>query len=213
MRIDLNAMQSALPPEFRASEACEYLGERYKAPLKWLGAMERAGTLIRLKRGLYAFANGFDRLAAAGAMHGASYVSFESALEYYGLIPERVDTVMSVVDGRSASFSTPVGLYVYYPQGRELFAQGMGMALSDGRSFLLATREKAVTDALSRARLRAALLSPEQVLEFTVDGLRVDLEDLQALSLRTLRRLGTLYRGLGPKKLAAALQERGKTNE
>ena len=144
-------------------------------------------------------------------MHGASYISFESALSYYGWIPERVDTVMSVVDGRAASYRTPAGLYVYYAQGRALFAQGMGLVQLGDRSILMATREKAVMDTVSRANLRAQQLSDEEVLAFTVEGLRIELEDLQTLSLPKLRRLGPLYRNLGPTKLTAALQRRKKT--
>ncbi|MCK5689671.1 hypothetical protein KAI87_10400 [Myxococcota bacterium] len=201
-------MQETLPPEFRVEDACALLSEDYKAPLKRLGAMQRAGVLIRLKRGLYAFSNGFDKVGAAGAIYGPSYVSFETALAYYGLIPERVDTVMSVVDGRPASFTTPVGLYEYHAQGRTLFAEGMGMVQLERRSYLIATREKALLDTLNRAHLSAAELSFAQVLDFVVEGMRVDFEDLQGLSLRKLRRLAKLYRNLAPGKLVMALQQR-----
>ena len=137
-------MKGDCPPEFSASEGADWLHQFYRAPLKALGALERAGELIRLKRGLYAFRDGFGPLAAAATLHGPSYVSFETALAYHGMIPERTPTIMSVVDGRPSVFETPVGRFEYYAQARPLFALGMGLGSIAGRSCPLANREKAL---------------------------------------------------------------------
>lgn len=207
-----NLLQDSLPPEFTAEEACELLAPHYRAPLKHLGLLQRSGEIIRLKRGLYVFANRFDALATANAIHGPSYISFETALAYYGLIPERVPTVLSVVDGRSASFATPVGLYQYHQQQRSLFALGMSMQRLETRSYLIATREKAVLDTLSRAQLKAAALSPTDVLAFALDSLRIDREMLQTLSPAKLSKMAISYRNLAPRKLAAALRANARSN-
>lgn len=50
-----------------------------------------AGELIPLRRGLYLQDRTANPLALAPAIHGPSYVSFESALAWHGLIPERVE--------------------------------------------------------------------------------------------------------------------------
>ena len=62
MRIDLDAMRRALPPEFSTTDAVDMLQPYYKAPLKALQGLTRAGTLLRLKRDLYAFAAGSQRM-------------------------------------------------------------------------------------------------------------------------------------------------------
>jgi len=205
MRVNLESMQNALPPEFSVFEAKEFLDRHYGAPLKLLSMLRNTGVLLRLKRDLYVFAANLNRLAAAGSIHGPSYVSFETALAHYGLIPEKVETVFSVVDGRTASFSTPVGLYKYHRQARQLFAEGMGMQQGANRSYLIATQEKAVLDTLDRARLPSATLLPHQVLAFVVDSIRIREEQLHALSLRKMQRLAKHYRNNGPSKLSSAL--------
>lgn len=208
MPVDLKRMETELPPEFSAQDAVAFLADTHRAPLKYLASIEKKGLLVRLKRGLYTFAGNVDRLAAANSIHGPSYVSFETALGHYGLIPERTDTVMSVVDGRTASFSTPIGTYEFHSQSRGLFADGMTMARSDDRAWRIATREKALLDTLWRAQLRARGHSGLEILEYVVDGLRVDAEQLQALSRRRLRRLAGQYRSLAPRKLCDALRRR-----
>jgi predicted transcriptional regulator of viral defense system len=51
--------------------------------------------LIQVKRGLYLSgdAESYSLKAISGILYGPSYVSFETALSYYGLIPEGVRTV------------------------------------------------------------------------------------------------------------------------
>ncbi len=201
-------MQRALPPEFTAEEACDYWGERYLAPLKILGRLARQGKILRLKRGLYAFADTFEPLAAAPLLHGPSYVSFESALGFYGLIPERVERVISVVDGRSRSYTTAFSVFEYRAQSRCLFAKGMSIQSLGSRRLLIANREKALLDTLAATQLKAASLSPEALWSFVVEGLRFDEQELTKFSLRKLEGMVPLYRNLGPRKFVAALRVR-----
>jgi len=205
---NLDRMRESLPPEFRVEDAMEWLAPMYHAPLKAVHALERSGEIIRLKRGLYAFSEGLDRLALAHSLHGPSYISFETALEFHGLIPERVNIVMSVVDGRPATFNTPVGVYEYHSQARGLFARGMGLQFFNGRTCPMANPEKALLDSLSRAKLRAADLSEEDILSFTEESLRVSRDALGSLSCKKLLAMAPLYRNLAPTRLAQALASR-----
>ncbi|MCK5800572.1 MAG: hypothetical protein KAI47_25460 [Deltaproteobacteria bacterium] len=173
--------------------------------MKILGALERSGELIRLKRGLYSFRRSFEPLAAAASLHGASYISFETALAYHGMIPEQIPTVMSVVDGRPAVFDTPAGRFEYYSQALPLFALGMDLVFLGERWCPMANREKALLDTLARMRLRAASLDPAQVLAFVRDALRIEKATLRALSIRKLRRMAPLYRNWAPRHLVESL--------
>lgn len=49
--------------------------------------------LFRIIRGLYETNKNTPAYLLAGSIYGPSYISFEYALSYYGLIPERVTTV------------------------------------------------------------------------------------------------------------------------
>jgi len=204
----LDDMRQNLPPEFSADEARQWLGTWYRAPLKALVSLEQTGDLVRLKRGVYGFRRGFEPLAAAASIHGSSYVSFETALAYHGMIPERTPTIMSVVDGRPATFDTPMGRFEYYSQARPLFALGMDLVFLNDRSCPMANREKALLDTLARAKLRAHTLEPQQVLAFVLDALRVDKAAMEKLSVRKLCRLAALYRNWAPRHLAKALRDK-----
>ena len=66
-----------------------------------ISRMWAAGELIPLRRGLYLSDRSVEPLAYASAIYGPSYVSFESALAWCGLIPEWVEEV--VVCGQVAN--------------------------------------------------------------------------------------------------------------
>lgn len=206
LRDPTRALKSLLPPVFKVDDAIPILATQYKAPLKALHALERQGALWRLKRGTYAFAEGFDPLAAASVLYGPSYVSFETALSYYGMIPERVEAIISVVDGRPAQFSTTHGEFVYHSQSRPLFARGMGLEIKAGQQpVLIAIREKALLDTLALAKLPALQSTPEAILEYVIDGLRIDQDVLLKLSRKNLHLLAPLYRNHAPRKLDEAI--------
>jgi hypothetical protein len=65
------------------------------------------GSLIRIRRGLYAIATkqplAIHPFAVAQSLRPGSYVSFESALSYHGWIPEAVYTTTSVTPDRKTT--------------------------------------------------------------------------------------------------------------
>jgi predicted transcriptional regulator of viral defense system len=50
---------------------------------------------------------------AANRIYQPSYISMETALSYYGLIPEAVYTTTSMSTLKTTSFDTPLGTFVY----------------------------------------------------------------------------------------------------
>ena len=73
----------------------------YKSPKDKLAAMEKNGDLIRLKKGLFVVApkihnQYISKELVANHLYGPSYISFESSLSFYGLIPERVHSIRSM---------------------------------------------------------------------------------------------------------------------
>ena len=170
--------------------------------------MERAGKIIRLRRGLYAFTDGFDPLKAAYRIHEPSYISYQTALSFYQFIPERTEQVISVVDGRSASYLTASTRFRYHAQSRPLFALGMSMIFIDQFPVPIATPEKALLDTLADVKLKAHKIEPSEILEYVVDGLRIEYEDLKQLSINKMKKIACLYRNLGPQKLVNELTKK-----
>ena len=198
-------INTEFPLVFSSEEGKDWLKGSYKAPLKALAAKERSGEIIRLRRGLYAFKEGLDPLKCAYRLHEPSYISFETALAYYGLIPERVEQVISVVDGRPAKYLAAATRFIYHSQSRPLFALGMGLTFIDGQAIPIAIPEKAVLDTLALVGLKARGLSTSDVLEYVVGSLRIDFEDLGRLSLPKMKKMAPLYRNLAPKMLTEEL--------
>ena len=60
-----------------------------------LGREVKEGKLIKIINGLYETNANTPGYLLAGSIYGPSYISFDYALAYYGLIPERVDVVTS----------------------------------------------------------------------------------------------------------------------
>ncbi len=146
-------------------------------------ALEDAGKLIRLKKGMYVVAPNIsgELLSSeliANHLCGPSYVSMESALRFYGLIPEQVQTVRSVTTGRSKMFDTPLGAFGYthvdggyYPIGIEQ------RQVNEKYTFLIASPEKALCDMITLTRglnlqsVKATAVWLEAYLRFEMEAL------------------------------------------
>jgi hypothetical protein len=178
-----------------------------RAPGKILEGWVKTGFLVRLKRGLYSSSENLQILAAANIMHAPSYVSMETALAFYGLIPERVEGIISVADGRHLTIENKVGRFIYHSQNRKLFARGMSASTLGGRSFLIASKEKAILDTLAWKNLPAADLPGKEIFEFVTRDLRIDGDELRLLSIAKLKNLAKHYRNFAPKKLAQYMSQ------
>lgn len=112
----------------------------------------KKGYLIRLRQGLYAFAEykhhtGYA-LYFANRMYSPSYISLHSALAFYGLIPESVVQITSVSSLKTISFANDFGEYSYKTVKENLIFGYDLKPMADNRSLKMATPEKAMVDLL-----------------------------------------------------------------
>jgi len=165
--------------------------EDYHSPRDKVSAMVTEGALIRLKRGLYCVSPQItgQRLSnelIANHLYGPSYVSLETALAFYNLIPERVVTTQSVMTRRAKIFETPLGRFIYKTVPEDYYPLGVRQETSNPRAaFLIATPEKALCDLiLLRANLR--ITSEKAMVTFLEDYMRVDLQEIKNPDLSIL---------------------------
>ncbi|WP_051224620.1 type IV toxin-antitoxin system AbiEi family antitoxin domain-containing protein [Flavobacterium tegetincola] len=90
--------------------------KEYKRPNDKISELIKSGDLISLKKGLYIAgvetdATGPETFSVANHLWGPSYVSLESALSYWSLIPERIYEVSSITLKVSKKYKTPTGRY------------------------------------------------------------------------------------------------------
>ena len=118
-------------------------------------SLESAGSIIRLKNGLYVAdteETGQPLILEliANHLYGPSYVSRHTALRYYGLIPEHVYLIQSVTTKQSRRFTNSTGVYDYQHCSASYFPLGIRIEqISDRVSFLMATPEKALCDLIA----------------------------------------------------------------
>jgi len=140
------------------------------------------GKLYQLRRGLYALAPPYQKVKPhpfliANRMVRGSYVSLQSALAHYGLIPEYVPVTTSVTTVRPARWNTPLGSFEYRRLRSALF-YGYRLVKLDGRqAAFIATPEKALLDLI--------YLQPGGDTPAYLQELR--LQNLERLDLDTLR--------------------------
>jgi len=165
----------------------------YSAILPKIASLVNEGSLLRIKRGLYCLSPEFsgqqpDLRVIANALYGPSYVSFETALAMYGLIPERVDETMSACAKRAKRFATPLGAFSYHTLPVNWFPIGVRNMDSGNAGFLVASPEKALGDLLlARSNLR--LSSPDSLRSFLEEDIRFDFDTLGKPDKTVLREM------------------------
>jgi predicted transcriptional regulator of viral defense system len=110
----------------------------------------KKGNLLRLKNGLYAFAKDKERIKGeevAAFIYEPSYLSLESALAWYGFIPEMVYAYVSVTARINRTFTNDFGTFLYRHIKPELF-WGYSETKTQYGHYLLAEPEKALLDYL-----------------------------------------------------------------
>ena len=94
----------------------------------------------------------------ANRLYQPSYVSLETALSHYGIIPEVVYAVTSVTTKPTREFKTPKSVFSYQRIKKSVFA-GYSPVTIEGHVVLLARPEKALADYLYFVDLKKTSLN------------------------------------------------------
>ncbi len=114
-----------------------------------IARMIHAGQLLQLRRGLYATRRDIHPYCLAASIYGPSYVSFETALAFHGLIPEAVHEIMSATLKRAKMFENVFGRYTYRNVPRRVFPVGIERITEGDIPFLIASPTKALCDRIA----------------------------------------------------------------
>ena len=186
----------------------------YARPRDKITALLHAGSIIRVKKGLYVFGPSFRREAysrelLANWIYGPSYLSLEYALGRYGMIPERVETLTSVTCGKGRAFHTPAGRFTYWSVPMRAYSIGFDRIEQAGnRGFLMATREKALADKLCQDR-SVVIRSFKQLEAYLLEDLRIDPDALRQLDPVAMGTIAVHWGSRRVALLASYLEKRG----
>lgn len=156
----------------------------YKSPKDKITTLEQSGLLIRLKRGLFVVSpmvhsQPLSKELIANHIYGPSYISLQTALSFYGLIPERVHAVCSMTTKRSSSFINPLGNFDYISVPAAYFAIGIRQEIvNNNYAYLIATPEKALCDMIVETK-GLKLQSIKAMQNYLEEDLRIDLSVIE----------------------------------
>lgn len=159
----------------------------YKSPKDKISILEKNGSIIRLKKGLFVVSpetsqQTLSRELIANHLYGPSYLSLESALSVYGLIPEKVYSVRSVTTKRAKSFSTQLGYFEYVTVPEGYYAVGIRQEIINKEyAFLIASPEKAICDMILSVR-NFRIQSVKALQIYLEEDMRIDLSAVKTFN-------------------------------
>lgn len=165
--------------------------EGYQSPNDKISQLLKSNQLISLRRGLYVIGPNLglpspESFLIANHLRGPSYVSLESALSYWNMIPERVYEVSSVTIKTSKVYKTAVGRFHYKQLKTPYYAFGIkSIAYSPKQTILMASPEKALCDKIVLTP-NINLRSVSQTQDFLFEDLRMDDDELSKLNTREI---------------------------
>lgn len=176
--VDILELRRRIPEEvFDYQTLLHALGE-YSAPRNRIGALLQRRHVLQVKRGLYVFAETLRKQPVprewlSNLLHGPSYVSAQSAMQLYGMIPEQVTATTAMCLGRGRAYQTSLGLFLYTQLPSVGYAVGVTWMEIHAKRVFIATPEKAIADAAWLAS-GAALRSAPDVERLLLEDFRMD---------------------------------------
>lgn len=143
------AQSDLIPLEVFRSVLKDRSNDALKSVLK---RSEHKGDIMRIKNGLYLMGKEYQKyslssFSVAGLMINPSYISLESALSYYQLIPEAVYTTTSVTLARTQKDNNDFGHFTFQHLRLKFFNHSFyQITLDSANKFLMASPLKAIVD-------------------------------------------------------------------
>lgn len=153
----------------------------------------KKGNLIRIKRGLFTDNLEIDKKVIANLCYGPSYISFEYALSYYGLIPEYVSTITSACFNKknNKTYNSFNCIFDYKSIPSKAFPFGITFLKNEeGIRYKIATKEKALCDTLYE-KYPVRFIKDLKILLF--EDLRISPDDFMSLDFESIKEFGPFY--------------------
>ena len=138
---------------FFGSDVADIFSLSPKVLRNQLTRWKKQGLLVELKRGLYALGKDERRVAlsrevAAANIYQPSYISLESALSNYKMIPEKVIALTSITTRKTRTFTNQEGVFIYRHLKTSLYFGFLAKKDEYGYPYFIAEPEKALLDYL-----------------------------------------------------------------
>ena len=167
--------------------------KNYGSPKARLTRLLKAGELFQIRRGLFVDDLSVPKCTLAPLIYGPSYLSFQYALSFHGLIPERVArfTSASFKKNKDKVFHTRLGEYSYQYLPQNVYPYGIMSKTEKNMNFLIATPEKALCDSVYKMTSTVTVTDMNNLL---LEDWRIERDDLLRLDLDFIFWIAPMYR-------------------
>lgn len=165
----------------------------YSSPRDKLKNLVKKNNLINVVQGLYVpgpdYNKAYSKEVLAGIIFGPSALTFEYALSYHGLIPERVERITSLCFKRDKLFNTPLGCFSYKYIAQKKFSIGLEYVQTSLGNFIIASPEKAILD----MAYFEAIQGEDDAYIYLTKNLRIEEKSLRELDHQKLEDIQEVY--------------------
>ena len=164
----------------------------YSNPLSKIKRDVDEGKLFRLNRGLYETNKNVNPCFLASSIVPLSYLSYEWALSYYGLIPERVVAITSASYNlrKNKTFNNYFGRFEYSDVNKKVFSKGLTYIQDGDYVVKIASKEKAICDSLSKWRVVKSIKELKLLL---FEDKRIDVSEFNNCDFVEMMNIAQLY--------------------
>lgn len=171
------------------------LKEKYKNYTDVNGKIKRdidKGILFPLVRGIYEINSQADGYLLASYIYGPSYLSFEYALSFHHIIPERVVVYTNATFNKrkSKSYQNHFGLFTYRDVPKEAFPYMVKAYEEDMYAYFIASPEKALCDVLY---IKKPVLSIKELKMLLFIDLRINKDAFDQFNFQDILFLSSKY--------------------
>jgi hypothetical protein len=196
-----------LPAEFDYNLLLHVLKD-YKKPRDKIRGLVKNKDIIRIKKGLYVlgreYNKPYNKYILANLIYGPSYITGQTALAFWNMIPERVELIISMTTKRKKRFETEAGRFIYLYCPKTVF--GIGVRLEDAgdqKNFFIASPEKALCDTITT---QSHISTQNEMTEF-LQLMRLDFSVYENLDFSLLEEIESGYKRQSVKLLLRCLRE------
>jgi hypothetical protein len=179
--------------------------KNYASPKNKLSRMAKSGEIVQIVKGLYETDYNTPPYLLAGSIYGPSYISFDFALSFYGLIPEKAQAVTCATfeKKKKKKYETPFGLFAYQDIPSGVFPLYVRICKEGDYYYRMALPEKALCDKLYTL---SSVRNVKELSTLLFEDLRIDEQEFQKLNAEIIQDLSEKYHATNIKKLCSLLR-------
>lgn len=171
------------------------LKEKYKNYMDINGKIKRDvenGILFPLVRGIYETNSKTDGLLLSSYIYGPSYLSFEYALSYHNMTPEKVIMYTNATFNKRKSklYKNHFGVFAYRDVPQDAFPYFVQVFEQDTYAYFMASPEKALCDLLY---VKKPVKSMKELKVLLFEDIRINRETFNQLNFNNVMFLSNKY--------------------